>query len=130
MRFDVFECFPVGVPAHIVVVLRKVGRLRGITSVGRWMVMRSLPLSGMSIPPTFPLATVRPVLLIVELEVTARIPPDIIIGLLDGRWEVLRGKPSGERWLAVPEAQGRRLDIRGRIEPLLNWTPAENDSRL
>lgn len=45
-----------------------------------------------SVPPALPLTIVRPILLVVDFEVAARVPPDIVVRLRNGSWEVPRQK--------------------------------------
>jgi hypothetical protein len=74
----------------------------------------------MPIPTTLPLSTFCPALLIVDFEVAARVPADIVVRFRDGGREVLRGEGRGECWFPVFQVQDRRVNIRRGIEPLLD----------
>ncbi|ODR80158.1 hypothetical protein BG842_02650 [Haladaptatus sp. W1] len=101
MLFDMGKRLLINVPKHLIVIVRELGWFRWMTGIWWGMVVGSLAIPGMFVPPAFPSSVVAPVLLIMQFEITTGVPTKIVVRVLDIRWKIVSDECRRERRFSV-----------------------------
>lgn len=120
MLFDMRKRLLVDVPKHLIVVFWEFGWFGWVTGIWWGMVVGSLAIPGMLVPPTFPSSVVAPVLLIMQFEITTRVPAKIVVRVLDIQWKIVSDECRRERRFPVFQRDGSSVNVGRGIKALFD----------